>query len=378
MINKITVISFLAVLFTVFFLNVLRDPDELSFFERRRLAQMPELTADGLLSGKFMSDFDDFAVDQMMFREQYRRLKAVFDLNVLRKLDNNGIFIRNGMVFKTEYPLNESSIRRLCETINTVHSLYLDGLDNVYYTIVPDKNAYLQNSGHLVLDYGRMEDAARGFIKDEIGYISLFGALSLEDYFRTDSHWRQERLSGVVDALAAGLGAVIDPKPYAEQHFDRFYGVYYGQSALNIDPDDLTYLVSETTDNAVVTSVEKPGEIIPVYDLTQLGAMDSYSMFMGGPAAIVTAQNPQNSSGRGLILFRDSYASSLSPLLLDGYSTITLVDLRYVNPEMVGEFVEFTNQDVLFIYSATLFNTSDSVRAPGAFVSPFVARGRIG
>ena len=371
--DKIIVTSFLAVLFTVFFLNVLRAPDELSFSERRRLAQMPELTLSGVLGGQFMSEFDDFANDQMIFRGPFRRLKAVFDLHVLRKLDNNGIFRRDDMVFKTEYPLNGPSVLRLCDTINAVCDEYLDGM-NVYYAVVPDKNHYLTNSGHLILDYRQMEALIRGRIHDDIAYISLFDALSLDSYFRTDSHWKQERLGGVADALAKGMGFTLDPEPYTAERFDPFYGVYYGRSALNTEPDELVWLVSETTENAVVTSIEKPGETIPVYDLTQLGSMDSYSMFMGGPAAIVTAQNPQNGSGRGLILFRDSYAASLSPLLLDSYSTITLIDLRYISPEMVGGFVEFSGQDVLFIYAAAIFNTSDSVRAPQTLLRAGIAQ----
>ena len=77
-------------------------------------------------------------------------------------------------------------------------------------------------------------------------------------------------------------------------------------------------------------------------------------------------------------MFRDSYASSLAPLLLSAYSKITMIDLRYITPDQIGQFVEYLDQDVLFIYSATLFNTSDSVRGgPAAFVSPLTARGRL-
>jgi len=181
-------------------------------------------------------------------------------------------------------------------------------------------------------------------------------------YYRTDSHWRQEKLFPVADTLAAGMGFDLDHESYTGEGFDRFYGVYYGQSALNIKPDEMIWLVSDTTKNAVVNNMEKPGQRFPVYDLSQLDTVDPYSLFMCGPSAIVTARNPGNASGRKLILFRDSFASALSPLLLDAYSEITLIDLRYVQPDALGQMVDFTGQDVLFMYSAGLFNTSDSVR----------------
>ena len=376
--HKIIGISFLAVLFAVFVLNIVKAPDEYSASERRRLAQFPKLTVGTIQNGTFMTDFDDFAVDQAAFREPFRRLKAFFDLNVLRKLDNNDIFVIGGVVFKTDYPLNERSILRLCSIINAVYNRYLDETDNVLYTIVPDKNAYLENSGYLVLDYEKMQSLIRQSINEDIASFSIFNALSMESYFRTDSHWRQEKLLPVAETLATEMDFELNHKPFREERFDAFYGVLYGQSALNIKPDDMVWLISETTEDAIVTSIEKPGQQLPVYDLSQLEAVDPYSIYMCGPTAIVTALNPDNDSGRKLIMFRDSFASALSPLLLDAYSEITMIDLRYVNPDMLDQFVDFTDADVLFIYSAGLFNTSDSVRGVSEdFLSPFGARSRI-
>jgi hypothetical protein len=183
----------------------------------------------------------------------------------------------------------------------------------------------------------------------------------------------------VADAILAGLGSDtrFDLSAYTAKTFAPFYGVYYGQAALNVKPDTLTYLVSDTTENAVVTSIERPGETLPVYDESQLGGMDSYNLFLLGPQAVVRAENPANAGGKELVIFRDSYAGSLSPLLLDGYSAVTLVDLRYIRADLVGDYVDFgAKPDVLFLYSATLFNTSDSIQSPPAeeFVSPFFAR----
>jgi hypothetical protein len=241
-----------------------------------------------------------------------------------------------------------------------------DETNNVWYTLVPDKNSRLEASGRLILDYNRMESLIRETLHEDIAYIRIFDDLSLDSYYRTDSHWRQEKLFPVVYTLAAGMGFQPDHRPFAEERFEAFFGVYYGQSALNIAPDTMIWLVSETTENAIVENMEKPGVPFPVYDLSQLSATDPYSLFMCGPAAVVTAQNPANTSGRRLILFRDSFASALSPLLLDAYSTVTLIDLRYIHPDILGQVTDFTGADVLFIYSAGLFNNSDSVRGPSS------------
>ena len=47
---------------------------------------------------------------------------------------------------------------------------------------------------------------------------------------------------------------------------------------------------------------------------------------------------------------------SLAPLLLSASNPVTLVDMRYVNPMMLPQFVDFHGQDVLILYSTTLIN----------------------
>ena len=56
------------------------------------------------------------------------------------------------------------------------------------------------------------------------------------------------------------------------------------------------------------------------------------------------------------MLFRDSFGSSIAPLLIENYRKITLIDLRYINSELLTEYIEFNNQDVLFLYSGVVLN----------------------
>jgi len=367
--NIAVIVSFILILFIVFFATIFRHPDDISFSERRKLAQFPELSFESIVSSEFMKDFDSFSVDQITLRDSFRRLKAYFEFNVMRKYDNNSIFKYGDMVFKTEYPLREDSIKRLCSIINYCDEQYLDGL-NVYYTIIPDKNYYLKDTIYLKLDYHEIERIVEMNLHGNIKYIDLFDTLSLDSYFLTDSHWKQEKLDTLVNTLRKKLelDTNYSKDDYVSMRYIPFYGVYYGQSALNVKPDEIIYLRNEITNQAVVTSLEKPDEVFAVYDTTKLGSIDSYNMFLQGPAAVITITNPLNDSGKDLIIFRDSYASSLAPLLLEGYSTITLVDLRYIRPDLlgnsdiVGDYIDFINADVLFMYSSTLFNNSESIQ----------------
>jgi len=61
-------------------------------------------------------------------------------------------------------------------------------------------------------------------------------------------------------------------------------------------------------------------------------------------------------------MFRDSFGSSLAPLLVEGYKKITMVDIRYINSDVLDAFIEFNDQDVLFVYSTLLLNSSLGIR----------------
>ena len=87
-----------------------KPPDALSVSERRPLAQRPEMTAAGVLSGRFMSDYESYAVDQFPLREQFRTLKALMGLYVFGQKDNNGVYLADGSAAKLECPLNEGSV----------------------------------------------------------------------------------------------------------------------------------------------------------------------------------------------------------------------------------------------------------------------------
>ena len=136
-----------------------------------------------------------------------------------------------------------------------------------------------------------------------------------------------------------------------------FYGVYYVQAALPLKPDTLWILESDTLTECTVTNHET-GETAAVYDLTKLDSRDLYDVFLSGPAAVLTVDNPNAQTQRELIVFRDSFGSSLVPLLVPGYSKVTLLDIRYVATEFLPQVVEFGDQDVLFLYSTPVLNQS--------------------
>ena len=336
----------------------LKPATEYSKSERRALKQRAELTVESVFSGKFMSQFEEYSLDQFPFREMFRSLKAVTSL----KSDNNNLYEYKGSLVSMEYPLKEESLDRVCERFQNIYDMYLkDSGSDIYLSIIPDKNFfYAEDSGHLVLDYERLVDkmvSGNSYMK----YINIFPLLSANDYYNTDTHWKQEKLANVAEKLLIGMGNAIDTEYGVIQAAGDFYGVYYGQAALNVMPDKIRYLTNETIEKLQVFSYESNKEI-PVYDLEKMSEDDPYELYVGGPLSLVTIDNPMALTDKELIIFRDSFGSSIAPLLAEGYKKVTLVDVRYIQPSVLKAYIDFNNKDVLFLYSTMVLNNSETLK----------------
>ena len=360
--KKITAIFLLALWAALTLGAWLLPAQPFSDAERRPLAQLPEISTEKVLSGKFMSEFTDFSLDQFPLRDSFRRIKSLFHYNVLGQKDNNGIYLSNGSAAKQEYPLNGASLNHMLDRLQFVYDTYLkDSNSQIVFAVVPDKNYYLaEPAGQLSMDY----DALFSEFREGLPWapcVDLTGYLSGEDYYRTDTHWRQESLLDTADVLCEALG-VATLKDYTVTELERpFYGVYYGQSALPMEPDRILILENALLSGCTVYDHETK-QTGSVYDMSKLESKDLYDVYLSGARALLTVENPQGQPGKELIVFRDSFGSSLVPLLLSDYEKVTLVDLRYIRSDLLDQFLEFSGQDVLFLYSTLVLNNSASIK----------------
>ena len=337
---------------------------DISDSERRKLAQMPEITLDSILDGKFMSKFEDFTLDQFPLRDTFRQLKARFHYDVLRQGDNNDIYVADGYAAKLEYPLNEVSVAGALDKFRYLYDSYLqDTSCKVFVSVVPDKGLYLAGKhGYPAMDYQAMFRAVEEGM-DWAQFVDISDLLTASDYYRTDTHWRQEHILNVAQRLcdAMNTGAFAAGE-LTEMAVDRpFYGVYYGQAALPMEPEEIRYLTNDQLDRCTVYNFEN-GKTTAIYDMEKLQSRDLYDIYLSGAASLLEITNPAATADRELVVFRDSFGSSLIPLLVKDYASVTVVDTRYIAPDLLGQYLEFDSQDVLFLYSTLILNSSGSLK----------------
>ena len=355
--NKILTIMFCIFIFGFMIINIITENKELSYSERRYLATLPEITIENIFNGSITNSLETYLTDHFVLRDTFRSIKTIFNLNIFNKKDTNNLYYVNEHMFKIEYPLRDTKVENFSKKINQIYEKYLMN-NNVYLSIIPDKN-YYSNNEYLKLDYDKLINSVKGDINENIKYIDITKSLTLNDYYRTDIHWKQENLSNVINTLSENMNFKT-MNDFKENVYDNFYGTYYGQLGLKVKPDKLIYLTNDIIDNTTIKDLDS--KTTTVYEIESLGKMDSYDVFLSGPTSLVEMTSNNTQSEKELIIFRDSFTSSLAPLMLDGYKKITLIDIRYMSSSLLENYVTFNNQDVLFLYNTTIINNSDMLK----------------
>lgn len=371
--NIVVTVTFCIMIFGIFIINLSKTPSTISISERRPLKQIPKLNFESVFkptkeNPSFMSEFEDYALDQFWLRDEFRKIKAFSMYNIFGRSDNNGIYLVNGQVSKYSNKMNETAIKDNVKKLNKLYNDFLKDM-NVYYSIIPDKNYFIaEENGYPHIDYEKFKSLICDNMNKNMTYIDLFDTLKIDDYYKTDTHWRQEKLGEVVEKLASVM-KFEKANNYEEKVLEGFYGVYYGQSALPIDSEKMIYLTNETLENAKVNVYKLNEEATSDMDLLKKEETkiyvesdyknnDPYDIFLGGPEMLITIENENAKTDKELYIFRDSYGSSLSPLLVEGYKKITIVDLRYIATPILKEVVNFEEgSDVLIINCVDVLGT---------------------
>ena len=341
------------------------NPQATSEAERRPLSQCPdEITWEGIVDKTVINEFEDYSVDQFPFREFFRMVKAKFQLNVLQLKENNGLAVEDGYIVKIEQDFDNSNVGYSVVRLKAFYDQFVrDNGGKHYVSLIPDKNYFLgKYYGYPSPDYGKVVNKVMSSLPD-MEYIDIFDSLELDDYYRTDTHWSQDKIGGAVDKLAAGMG-ISDrlTGEYTENKLEGFKGVYYGQSAMHPTPDTLVYLTNNILDSCTVFDYET-GTTGPIYALDKFNGSDGYDLFLSGTKPLLRIDNPNSTSDKTLVVFRDSYGSSITPLLVEAYKTVYVVDIRYINSGMLSYYekveksIDFEGADVLFLYSTLVLNS---------------------
>ena len=357
----IAVIAVFTIFIAAFFVLLPAMPDvEFSQQENRYLEQLPEFSLDALAEGDFTADFEKYTTDQFPFRDAWTSLKARCEL-LLGKKENNGVYYCQGGALISDFdaPSDETVdanigyLNKLVQWSDVpVYFGLIPGAGEIQSSLLP-KNAPM-DSQQAVID--------RAYAGSEAINIDIASALRphADEYifYRTDHHWTS---LGAFYGYGALCQAMDLPAPSLSDYdrqivSDSFYGTTYSSSGYSwVAPDEIETFVPDDGSVTVMNMEKQPPEAGPLYDASFLDVKDKYSMFLGGNSALRSIETGRD--GPKLLIVRDSYSDSLAPFLLENFSRIDLVDLRYYRDSLAGYIEENGFDSVLVLYSVSNFST---------------------
>lgn len=350
--DKVISILFVSTIFLLFLLSFFIKDNEISYFERRKLAQFPQK-----YDANFTEKLDNYLLDQFPFRNQFITVNSNLTRGLLGIKDVNGVYVIGNNIYEKLYPMKETECYNFCKKINSIIENELSN-SNIYYSIIPDKSYFLEEDKYLKLNYSSLYKLLNENIKAK--YINIKDILTIDDYYRTDIHWRQEKIQKVANKLMQEMNNPFRDINYEIKKYNHFLGASYAKAGTNIPPDELIFLYNPIFKNVVVEHLEY-GEK-HVYDIPKLEGIDAYDVFLSGASSYIKIKNNEVKNDSELIVFRDSFASNLLPLIIPYYHEITVIDLRYITFDIVKEKTDFNEKDVLFLYSTQIINNSSILK----------------
>ena len=336
--EKIISLTFIIISFLVPIIIFTKEDTIISNYERRKLGTKEDLKKD------FLGNIDTYMTDQFPFRNNLINISNIFNRYVLLNYENNDVYIYKDYIIDKNSSTNKKSINIFINKINNIIDNYLDN-SNVYISIIPDK-AYFLTDDYLKLDYDYIY---KEILNINAKYINLKDEIKLSDYYKTDIHLKQESYIKLLKELNKYMNFNYKESKYEKIVLNDFKGSSYSKVPSTFKSENLIYLRNNIIDNTLVKHLEY--DINEVYDLDSYESVDPYNIFLSGPSAYIELTNNKSTTNKELILFRDSFGSSISPILSEYYKKITLIDLRYVKLDYILDKVNFNNSDVLFLYS---------------------------
>ena len=274
--------------------------------------------------------------------------------------DSNNMISYNGMYMDYIGEMRPAGVQKTAEKIEKIANKYQN--NRVFYSVIPSKSYFLNNSLKNPFDYQGMFSILKSTVKSA-EYIDVTNTLTLNDYYITDPHFKQDRLGLFVNKLGEKMGFNIDISKNTYVYVPWFVG-QHSAKVPGIMGESINYMTNSHINNTVVTNIMGDPSTL-VYNEEKLSSASPYDFFLSGPAPIKVLKNTNAPETNRLIIFNDSYSCTVAPLLTEHYNEIVLIDLRYVADILIENYVWVGNADILFLYNEQIINNGEMLKVIG-------------
>lgn len=370
--KKINTIVIAALLLCFAVLNMLKmGSATYSEREQRTLAAFPEFSFEALKNGTYFSGIEAFVSDHFYSRD------ALIDMNgaIGTAISNNPVktaaqekdgvttsvvkfdltsnpVVRSGDRLFFVFEGNEKSIENYTAAVNKISGKFGEGTD-ISVMLVPTVWEFFDGAAEKfgVEPQGKMINLAKDRLSENLNFIDVSDNLEKHKseyiYFKSDHHW-------------TALGAYYGYEKYAEAAgIDKvkcdiypssiFHGSFinYINDPSILEISDVLYLYNIKSPNWCHGSLSHAAQAVQMgsmYNYEKLG----YTRIFGGDTGYIRVETT-HTTGRRLMVIKDSYANALVPYLTEYFDRIIMLDPRYIEDDAGEIAADEGITDVLFV-----------------------------
>ena len=335
--------------------------------ENRMLQQKPVFSWADLADGRFMGSFEKYQTDQFILRREWIGLQTAAD-RLLGKNKSGDVYLGEGQLLEEPSKLSEN----VWENLDAIGAFCRKQTGvKCYLMLVPDVASVQREKLPAyapVSDQAEQLEEIRSYLEKKenpVTEIPLYEMLREHReeslYYRTDHHWTTLGARYAYQSAAGQMGLPGAENGEEKKLYpvsDSFQGTLAARSGYRVPDDTIEVYWPDQKEELVVTYVQEQTKSASLYAAEKLKTRDKYGMFLNGNHPL-TEIRTMASTGRKLLLIKDSYANCFVPFLTGDFEEIVLVDPRYYYDSAEKLMKQYGFTDVLFLYNLNTFLEDD-------------------
>ena len=335
--------------------------------ENRMLQQKPVFSWADLADGRFMGNYEKYQTDQFILRREWIRLQTAAD-RLLGKNKSGDVYLGEGQLLEEPSKLSEN----VWENLDAIGAFCRNQTGvKCYLMLVPDAASVQREKLPAyapVADQAEQLEEIRSYLEKKenpVTEIPLYEMLREHReeslYYRTDHHWTTLGARYAYQSVAGQMGLPGAENGEEKKLYpvsDSFQGTLAARSGYRVPDDTIEVYWPDQEEELVVTYVQEQTKSASLYAAEKLKTRDKYGMFLNGNHPL-TEIRTMVSTGRKLLLIKDSYANCFVPFLTGDFEEIVLVDPRYYYDSAEKLMKQYGFTDVLFLYNLNTFLEDD-------------------
>ena len=429
--SKIQIGLIVIVLFSLGLLFFQIPINEVSEYEKRRLADFPEYATNHLISGKYTQDLEAYLSDHFTFRDFW--VETAFQFKTFFGLKSEATIIKSTQESDNQIDTSELTQLLIDTSSTSIDSTRVQTQDSTFdqeEPIAEKTEGLLIWEGRAYQIFGGNNRMAKYFAKSLNKYHKAMGKLGvkfhslvipspaafyipnkyqkmfsnerinldemykhldsgiantdvyeiLDDhkdeylYFYTDHHWTG--LAAYYAYMGFCKTAKITPTPidsFKRKVIPNFLGSLYLQTKnqeLKEHKDSVEYFKSKikTKTTAWVKSIDdKPIRANVLYERAKRSA--AYSVFLGSDYTLMKIETSVK-NGKKIALIKNSFGNAFAPFLINHFETVFVIDYRYYDGNLTNLIKENNITDVVLLQNNFGANTSWHIKKTLRIINP--------